>query len=601
MSTSRPCSAASASANSTERTPYSRVISKCGIAPTHVGPQLDGPPHQRFAVREGEDALLRERHQLQRHLPGDLLAQLQQRPQRRQLGVADVDVAADEQHAVRELPAQHRPDPLLDVLDGQILDPLAPDRDALEQRAGHGCSAAARPSARRRDGCAARPAPASPGSRRGRWSRGPRQPSAGTRTPPSTARSTGVLVRGRTALRSRRSITPYTLALEWNGGPSVSRRSAADGSPPAPGARCPGPGCARRRRPGRPSRPRSTSRSSGGGSRTSIRSPGRGTATWMPLASAAASVRSTGSAQRWNARLNVAQWIGRSTPPPRSPCARTASSGSMWMKCQRVVVGADRQQGQVERAQPRADPGERRVVAGVAAEEHAVPRAGDRPRRPQRGVAVEVAPGEVPRLGAGEGQPGDGRALVPVQLHDPVLGHAPLAQVLADADRDDERRATASPPARGPWAGRGGRSGRGRSARRRPAAVRRGGPAARAGGSARTPATASTRSPQTGSTRTRAPSTSSSALACPNQVTASSAASAGSSACASGIGPPGTRRAAPRATAAAGRRGCSPGPARGSPACCGTCRRSSAGSRRPPGAAGGGARPARSAGPRRRG
>src|SRR3954471_1901126 len=44
---------------------------------------------------------------------------------------------------------------------------------------------------------------------------------------------------------------------------------------------------------------------------------------------------------------------------------------------------------------------------------------------------------------------------------------------------------------------------------------------------------------QTGSTRTRAPSTSSSALACPNQVTASSAASAGSAVCASGIGPPG--------------------------------------------------------------
>src|SRR3954463_16127788 len=44
-------------------------------------------------------------------------------------------MAADVEHAVGKLPAQHGPDPLLDVLDGQGLDPLAPDLDPLEQRA----------------------------------------------------------------------------------------------------------------------------------------------------------------------------------------------------------------------------------------------------------------------------------------------------------------------------------------------------------------------------------------------------------------------------------------------------------------------------------
>ena len=39
------------------------------------------------------------------------------------------------------------------------------------------------------------------------------------------------------------------------------------------------------------------------------------------------------AAQGWKARLNVAQWIGSSTRPPRSPCARIASSGSMWTAC----------------------------------------------------------------------------------------------------------------------------------------------------------------------------------------------------------------------------------------------------------------------------
>ena len=44
-------------------------------------------------------------------------------------------MAANEQDAIGDLPAQDLRDPALDVLDRQILDPLAPDRDALEERA----------------------------------------------------------------------------------------------------------------------------------------------------------------------------------------------------------------------------------------------------------------------------------------------------------------------------------------------------------------------------------------------------------------------------------------------------------------------------------
>ena len=69
-----------------------------------------------------------------------------------------------------------------------------------------------------------------------------------------------------------------------------------------------------------------------------------------PVRSAAASSRCTGSAQRWKARLNVAQWIGSSTP-----AAEVAVRADRLLRVHvdgvpGVVVGADRQQGQVERA-----------------------------------------------------------------------------------------------------------------------------------------------------------------------------------------------------------------------------------------------------------
>src|ERR1700694_4708256 len=83
-----------------------------------VDPHVDGAAHQVLAVVERHDALLREGDQLDRHLVADLLAELDERPHRLELGVADVDVAAHELDAVGELPAQDRPDPLLPVVDG---------------------------------------------------------------------------------------------------------------------------------------------------------------------------------------------------------------------------------------------------------------------------------------------------------------------------------------------------------------------------------------------------------------------------------------------------------------------------------------------------
>src|SRR5207245_5822318 len=103
-------------------------------AADHIGSHLDRAPHQRLAVRKGLDALLRKRDQLQRDFVGKFLPHLEQRPQRSELGVANVDVAADEEHPVCDLPAKDLGNPALDVLERQILDPLAPDRDALEER-----------------------------------------------------------------------------------------------------------------------------------------------------------------------------------------------------------------------------------------------------------------------------------------------------------------------------------------------------------------------------------------------------------------------------------------------------------------------------------
>ena len=135
MSTSRPNSSASAKENLTDSTPSSRVSSKCGMPPIASTPSSPALAHQLAAAVEPDDALLRKRDQLQVDLPARLLAQLDQRPQRDEIGVAHVDVRPHVLHAIRQLPAQHFADPLLHVVHRQVFDPLAPHRDALEQRA----------------------------------------------------------------------------------------------------------------------------------------------------------------------------------------------------------------------------------------------------------------------------------------------------------------------------------------------------------------------------------------------------------------------------------------------------------------------------------
>ena len=266
-----------------------------------------------------------------------------------------------------------------------------------------------------------------------------------------------------------------------------------------------------------------------------------------------------------------------------------------------VVVGADRQQCQVEGAQPGAELGEGRRVAGVPAEEHPVPRAGDGPRRPERGVAGEEAAGEVPGLGAGEREAADGRAAVPVQLDDRGPPARP-SRAGAPRSRAGRRTArTAWPAAPGPSAGRGGRSGRARSGRRRPGAARPAARAPRAAGSARTPGTARRDRSTPGR---RAPAARRSPAARWRDRTRSPparrpprAARAGRA----GSARPAGRRAAPRASAAAGPCGRSPAAGRASPSGCGTGRRRTAAS--PPRWAGAsaGSRPGRPAGPTRRG
>lgn len=105
----------------------------------------------------------------------------------------------------------------------------------------------------------------------------------------------------------------------------------------------------------------------------------------------------------------------------------------------------------------------------VAPEEHPVPRAGHDVRGPQHVVPGQPPAGEVPGLGAGQGEAGEGDRAVPV-------------------------------PDSGGWCSRQGPNS----------------------------GDDDTRSPQTGSTITRCPSTSRWTVECPSQVAASSAASRGS-------------------------------------------------------------------------
>ncbi|SLD07559.1 Uncharacterised protein [Mycobacteroides abscessus subsp. massiliense] len=85
----------------------------------------------------------------------------------------------------------------------------------------------------------------------------------------------------------------------------------------------------------------------------------------------------------------------------------------------RRVVGADRQQGEVEGPVRIANHLERLGVSRIAAEEDLVLRSGEGPGSPQRGVAGDRSTGEVSGLGAGERQLSELMALIPVELDDP--------------------------------------------------------------------------------------------------------------------------------------------------------------------------------------
>ena len=103
------------------------------------------------------------------------------------------------------------------------------------------------------------------------------------------------------------------------------------------------------------------------------------------------------------------------------------------------VVRADGEKRQIERPVRSTQLLESGRVSAVTTEEDPVLRPGEYPRRPLRRVPDEATTGEVTSLRAREDQVVDLGRLVPVQFHDPVLGHLPVPQVSPDTDRHDER------------------------------------------------------------------------------------------------------------------------------------------------------------------
>ena len=82
-----------------------------------------------------QDPVLREGDQLQLDEVADLLAQLDQGPERGQRRVADVDVGADQAGPLGDLPEDRLAGAALDVVVGQERLALGPGEDALDQRA----------------------------------------------------------------------------------------------------------------------------------------------------------------------------------------------------------------------------------------------------------------------------------------------------------------------------------------------------------------------------------------------------------------------------------------------------------------------------------
>ena len=107
-----------------------------GDAPDHVAPEAHRLAHQVLAVREGQDAVLRERDQPEVHDVAHLVAQLQQGAQRRQRRIAHVHVGPDEAGPLGDLPQDRLPGARHDVVTGQRRLALGPGLDPLDERPG---------------------------------------------------------------------------------------------------------------------------------------------------------------------------------------------------------------------------------------------------------------------------------------------------------------------------------------------------------------------------------------------------------------------------------------------------------------------------------
>jgi hypothetical protein len=101
----------------------------------HVAPESHRLAHQALAVGERQDPVLGEGDESEVDDVGDLVAELEERPERDEVRVAHVDVAADEPGPLSDLPEDGFAGPRLDVLVGQERLPLGPREDALDQGA----------------------------------------------------------------------------------------------------------------------------------------------------------------------------------------------------------------------------------------------------------------------------------------------------------------------------------------------------------------------------------------------------------------------------------------------------------------------------------
>ena len=138
----------------------------------------------------------------------------------------------------------------------------------------------------------------------------------------------------------------------------------------------------------------------------------------------------------------MAQWTGSEQPAAHVDVRLDDLLRSHVDERPRRPVRADAHQRHVEGPVPQPDLLVAVEVAGVAAVEDLVPAARDDPRAPERRVAIgEPASREVPRGRRRQCHARDLRLLVPVELLNLRRRDAPLLQVRADAERDEEARA----------------------------------------------------------------------------------------------------------------------------------------------------------------